>query len=73
MLYFVRGIEAWQCVSAARVYRTDLVRLLVVAAAVAVAVVVVGGKPIITTKPNALTGHERYNNAKDRSLTIFKS
>jgi hypothetical protein len=68
MLYFVRGIEAWQCVSAARVYRTDLVRLLV-----AVVVVVAGGKPIITTKPNALTGHERYNNAKDRSLTIFKS
>jgi hypothetical protein len=68
MLYFVRGIEAWQCVSAARGYRTDLVRLLV-----AVVVVVVGGKPIITTKPNALTGHERYNNAKDRSLTIFKS
>jgi hypothetical protein len=69
MLYFVRGIEAWQCVSAARVYRTDLVRLLVAAVVVAVG----GGKPIITTKPNALTGHGRYNNAKDRSLTIFKS
>jgi hypothetical protein len=68
MLYFARGIETWQCVSAARVYRTDLVRVLVAAVVVAV-----GGKQIITTKPNALTGHERYNNAKDRSLTIFKS
>ena len=29
MLYFVRGIEAWQCVSAARAYRADLVRFLI--------------------------------------------
>lgn len=27
-LHFVRGIEAWQCVSAARAYRADLVRFL---------------------------------------------
>jgi hypothetical protein len=73
MLYFARGIETWQCISAARVYRTDLVCLPIAAAAAAAVVAVVGGKPIITTKPNALTGHERYNNAKDRSLTIFKS
>jgi hypothetical protein len=41
MLYFARGIEAWQRVSAARVYRTDLVRLPIAAAAAAAAVVVV--------------------------------
>jgi len=28
MLHFVRGIEAWQCVSAARANRADLVRFL---------------------------------------------
>jgi hypothetical protein len=47
MLYFARGIEAWQRVSAARVYRTDLVRLPIAAAAAVVVVVVavaVGGQ-----------------------------